>query len=376
MLSHLSLFIATRPQIEESRRRSYPEWGKGMSPEAFEERDNLLDRSEVAGNDRFTTWVLAPRDDPETLDFMCACETFRREVFVSRTDPPTPGGLETGYAIASVFTPPDKRGKGYAKHMMRLLHWIIARPDTRPSKFPEEWGEPPAQVEGFMNASVSVLYSDVGTDFYAGCGFLPGTRDGWIVAPRAATIWKVSAGSETHHDAWRWLSKEELDVFWEKDSEIIAREMKEHGLKGQDAAFSFTPRHGVAAFQPLRIQQFIEEEGPIPTFYGVTLKSQEETLAYASWTFQFPSFSKLIITRLRVPGHLFGELISAIMGYCKERGMEEIEVWNLQEDLVSQAASMGATTADMENHLPSVKWYSLSPSECVEWMNNEKFSWC
>lgn len=60
MLSQLSLFVATRPQIEESRRRSYPEWGKGMTLEAFEERDNLLDRSEVAADNRFTTWS-APR---------------------------------------------------------------------------------------------------------------------------------------------------------------------------------------------------------------------------------------------------------------------------------------------------------------------------
>jgi hypothetical protein len=125
---------------------------------------------------------------------------FRREVFVSRSDPPTSGGLETGYGIASVFTPPDKSGKGYAKHMMRLLHWVLARPDARASQFPEAWGEAPASVEGFMNASVSVLYSDVGTDFYASCGFLPGTHDGWTVAPRAATSWKVSAGSQTRLD--------------------------------------------------------------------------------------------------------------------------------------------------------------------------------
>ncbi|KAH6899564.1 hypothetical protein BKA70DRAFT_1115409 [Coprinopsis sp. MPI-PUGE-AT-0042] len=375
MLSHLSLFVATRPQIEESRRRSYLEWGKGMAPEDYEELANRLDRSEVAAEDRFTTWVLAPRDDPETLDFMCACETYRREIFVSRTHPSNIRGLETGYAIDSVFTPPDKRGKGYAKHMMRLLHWVIARPNARPSKFPEEWGQPPIKVKGFANASVSVLYSDVGADFYASCGFLPGSQDGWSVAPRAATIWKIGAGSQACRPSQR-LGKEEvneeLNAFWERDSEIIACDLKKYELKGKDAAFSFTPRNGLGAFHPLRIEQFIDEKGPTPTYYGVALQSQDERLAYASWTFQFPCFTKLIITRLRVPAHLFRELISAIMGHCKQRRVEEIEVWNLSEEFVGQAASMGAVTADMENHLPSVKWYSSRPKERVEWVNNEK----
>lgn len=294
---------------------------------------------------------------------------FRREVFVSRTEPPT-HGVETGYGIASVFTPPEKRGKGYAKHMMRLLHWVIAKPDARPSKFPEAWGEPPAKVEGFMNASLSVLYSDVGTDFYASCGFLPGTHDGWNVAPRASTCWKVSVESGAQRE-WKWLGQYDLDAYWQKDSEEIAGEMKELDLKGKDAAFSFTPRHGVGVFHPLRVQQFIEEAGPMSTFYGVALKSLEGTLAYASWTFEFPSFKKLVITRLRVPLNLLEELISVIMGYCKERGMEEIEVWNLPKELVSRAASMGATTSDMKDHLPSLKWYS-STDESVEWVNNEK----
>ncbi|KAH6915165.1 hypothetical protein BKA70DRAFT_568086 [Coprinopsis sp. MPI-PUGE-AT-0042] len=373
MLSDLSLFVATRLQIEESRRRSYPQWGRGMSPEAWAERHERIDKAAVAAEDRLTTWVLAPRDDPETLDFMCACKTFRREVFVTRSDSST---VEVGYGIASVFTPPENRGKGYAKHMTRLLHWVLAKPDTRPSKFPVEWGEPPVQVEGFMNGSVSVLYSDVGTEFYLACGFLPGSHDGWRVAPRAATIWKVSGGSPSQViQQQQCLGIEELEGFWERDSAIIEQEMKDHRHQDSDAAFSFAPRSGLAAFHPLRLQNFIEDKGPKPTFYGVALQSEEE-LAYASWTFEFSSFTKLIITRVRVPKAKFKELMSAIMDYCEQQEIEEIEAWNLSDELVQEAGSMGATTADLEDHLPSVKWYTSRPNERVKWVNNEKFCWC
>ena len=33
------------------------EWGRGMSFEAFTERDNMVDRATVAANNRFTTWL-------------------------------------------------------------------------------------------------------------------------------------------------------------------------------------------------------------------------------------------------------------------------------------------------------------------------------
>lgn len=81
------------------------------------------------------------------------------------------------YGIASVFTHIQERGKGYAKHMMRLLHWAIA-PHALLPPFPEVWGAPPNSVG---NARFSVLYSDVGENFYLQCS--PGDdRDkGWVV---------------------------------------------------------------------------------------------------------------------------------------------------------------------------------------------------
>lgn len=253
--------------------------------------------------------------------------------------------------------------------MLRLLHWVLAPRDTRPAQFPtEEWGAPPKDVEGFANARVSVLYSDVGHAFYTACGLLPGTLDGWMPAPRAATIWRglgdVPKAEPTRE--WRWLKNEEVDAFWEKDSLLIGKEME--GKGGE--AFSFTPRRGVGAFHPLRIELFLKEQGRDFDCYGIASGSNND-LAYASWTCVFPGWKRLLITRLRVPPGLFNELMSAIMGFCKSQGLEEIEVWNLPQELVEPAASLGGATADMNDHLPMVKWYSSSNE--VEWVNNEKW---
>lgn len=91
-LAELSLFPANRQQTIESRRRTHPQWSRGLSMEVYLRRDERLDELEHAKDGRMTTWcvllpffrsiqsdsrsrVLAPRDDPQTLDFLCACET-------------------------------------------------------------------------------------------------------------------------------------------------------------------------------------------------------------------------------------------------------------------------------------------------------------
>ena len=58
--------------------------------------------------------------------------------------------------------------------MTRLLHWAL-RPRSRHDAFPtSQWGAPPdagtLKKLGLANAALSVLYSDVGPEFYRACG--------------------------------------------------------------------------------------------------------------------------------------------------------------------------------------------------------------
>lgn len=114
-LSSLSLFPATPEQVIESRRRT-------LSLEEYLHRDAISDRQEHARDGRLITWVLAPRNDPTTLDFVPSCETFRREGLVWRRSSSAGGESVTVperlgvtcYGIASVLTPSSLWGKGYA----------------------------------------------------------------------------------------------------------------------------------------------------------------------------------------------------------------------------------------------------------------------
>jgi hypothetical protein len=131
------------------------------------------------------------------------------------------------YAVAAVFCPSKYRGTGYGRHLMRLLHYVLAPPEYLPP-FPAEWGAPPA-VQGFRDARFSVLYSALGERYYAECRKGAGTDSqlGWVRQKATLRTWTVpaqgDAGDDKLGDGWTWMNPKQL-----KSLEPLAvREMRE-----------------------------------------------------------------------------------------------------------------------------------------------------
>lgn len=147
--------------------------------------------------------------------------------------PGTSSPVDTiSYGIASVFTEPKHRCKGYATHMVRLLHYVLASPEHLPP-FPAVWGAPPA-VDGFRNARFSSLYSGVGPTFYAKAlkGEGEGAEPGWIADRHLHRIWQVPAehlDGEDQQEGWRWLSLEQVGMLADEVSEHLRVELKNRG---------------------------------------------------------------------------------------------------------------------------------------------------
>ncbi|RDB20810.1 Lysine acetyltransferase [Hypsizygus marmoreus] len=389
-LSTLSLYAATAEQVAESRRRTYLQWGKRMTLEEYLARDAFMDTFEHARDGRLVTWVLAARDQPTSLDFMCSCETYRREGLVwdpSRNNVPKEVPCN---GIASVFTPPPNRGKGYAKHMMRLLHWVIADLSRLPA-FPEAWGAPPPQVPHAGGGWFSVLYSDVGKEFYSQCGPVP-EQEGWIVIDAFSTTFDIatqppSTDAESESSGrWVWLDEEGALELWERDSERT-RNSTDVPKSGQ-ISLSFLPRQGVAAFQHRRNQSRLGSLNPHVEHWAVisssakgaasTPISLDDDTAYASWMMETPlvGAKTLIITRLNSRPEHFPELLDKVVTVARKHGMEKIEIYNLPANLQATAVSFGGTTFERNEHLSALKWYGAEDTREVAWVLNERYCWC
>ncbi|KAG8910878.1 hypothetical protein FRC01_006073 [Tulasnella sp. 417] len=385
-LNQLTIKQATPSQIEFSRRLTWMEWNRGRSVEEYLSYSAKLDECSFSISSRYLTWVLVPRDEPDTLDFLSSCETYRRNILIKHES----GVKETaGYGIASVFTRPDFRGNGYASHMMRLLHWAFAPHELLP-RFPHEvWGTPPSQNLG--DAAVSVLYSDVG-GFYERCGPTPETT-GWISAERKSTVWPVNREDVLSQLAQvRWLDEPSLMRLLPQDDRLIASDI----VFKKEPRFTFLPGDSQVEFQTKRyLLSLGDTELESPKVFGVSVpeassraldpklageEEQESTLAYAAWTFELkPQPSRLIICRLRATPESFPTILSAALSEARKVGVEIVEVWNLPGEFEKVVEQTGGKTFEREDHWPCMAWYgsnetpnSVDWKRIIKWDNNEK----
>lgn len=270
----------------------------------------------------------------------------------------------SGYGIASVYTQPHLRKKGYASHMMRLLHYVIAAPELLPT-FPESWGLPPKASSETANGIVSVLYSDVGEEFYAKCGMTLGGV-GWRPDSTRTTVWEVSgSGPNTDLGEVEWLNELSMQKVLEEEEPLIFQEI---ARVGGGTRFSFLPADHQVEFQVERSK--LTPGLPLDKQAKWGAKCSNAGSDFATWTYEArPAPSRLILTRLRASVATLEILIAAAIKAAEEQGMETVEVWGFPEELVQAAQDLGGKTFSRGEHIPSVRWYRKGD---VKWVYNEK----
>jgi hypothetical protein len=296
-----------------------------------------------------------------------------------------------------VFTPKEKRGKGYAKHMMRLLHWVIADESLLPKQFPVEWGPPPPRVEHAGKGLFSVLWSDV-SDFYYQCGPAPDQK-GWVVVSPKSTTWNVDSAAVAQAGLaaqCHWLNRTGVSILWEKDAVKIKSSAGFHSKAR--VSFTFLPHNGVAAFQYRRIEFLlkkleVQEFGVVIGDYQLSNGRLSDKTAFASWVMEEPSEEPvdlaglkttpddktLLITRLESRVEDFEILFKAIVIVAKKYGMKKIETYNLTPELHELATTLGGEHEMRKAHLSAVKWYGPErvkgegETSEVAWLYNERY---
>lgn len=303
-----------------------------------------------------------------------------------------PGSAEvqevTCYGVACVYTPPHKRGKGYASHMMRLLHWVTSGRTSEYNlpQFPVEWGAPPPEVAEAGNGMFSILYSDLGENFYKQAG--PGIEKagGWEARDPISTIWNIPQKVEVQHGTadseWSWLKHGDLDAFWVKDVQFIRRTMEDLPESSPDyhterpkAFATYLPDEGVGSFHIFR-SMFAAENIVSMDVWGVVKKTTGTNVdqpTYATWSIDVrPLPPTLIVTRVSATESEFPDLLRQIHEAARKSGIGKMEIWNIPKHLLKAAAETGGQTIERKEHLPSIKWYGTGKTADIEWVLNEK----
>jgi hypothetical protein len=262
--------------------------------------------------------------------------------------------------------------------MMRLLHWVMSNKAFRLSRtFPTAWGAPPTIPDGLGDGVFSVLYSDVGSKFYAECGESDAPGAGWQVSELVSSIVPVPASASTDDAAeWQTLDPLQCEATWKEDIGLMKKDVQRLARhRAGQTIIATLPTHGVAGEQLFRTMDPTTGELPSEK-WGLRLKGQStSTPTFATWAWEFRVTPKsMVVTRLRAPdAPHFERLLRQLVGAAAGAGVEEVEIWNVPEGFRQSVTVAGGKTLECQDHLPSIKYYGgTTNDERVHFAFNEK----
>ncbi|EFW18419.1 hypothetical protein D8B26_005204 [Coccidioides posadasii str. Silveira] len=131
-------------------------WKDALTVPQFIEGCAYVTTLPLAKNKGMTQWILVDKTlPPGRRQILASCESVRKRSLTSDANGNVTETITHG--VASVYCNPRYRRRGYASRMLTELGKVLAT-----------W-----QVEGFTKVAASVLFSDIGSKFYAAVGWQP-----------------------------------------------------------------------------------------------------------------------------------------------------------------------------------------------------------
>ena len=300
-----------------------------------------------------TFWILI--DTPDTSP-LCACETFNRKKGLIKL-PGTPAAEVPVIGVASVFTPSHNRGKGYAGVMMQLLSKRLR------------------EITG--GQGISVLYSDIGPQFYDKNGGWKSV-DAFELELKAS---KVFHGIENSTSILLEHAKEAI----ERDVRRLREEFATMG-DCEATVVQLIPQYGELEWAHIRgkhaAERFKVEVGDI---VGVEVSTpRDEDWGYILWFHEFKE-SSLTVLRLREPASdssLLG-LLQAALDEARRCQLPKITIWTSSQRLETLT---GCQINRRTSSLPALLLLGAgertdsddpgSETRKLVWRNIEKLGWC
>ena len=354
------------------------EWRGPLTMEQYLDREESLKKQDLTKDGHLTAWILTSTALPKNMDgsrpILAACESMLKHAYIARD-----GQLHKvlAHGVASVYTRPEYRGKGYAGRMMNEL-----------GKALRSWQHDPRE-EHF-----SVLFSDIGSQYYP--------RFGWKVFPSTHILLKpLSIAISKKIKAA--LSLPEVEDIRAKDLPSLPTVSHvEHELRSKSKA---NP-----AVSHLAIRPDLEHLGwhharedvqcrilgdPYPAIKGAISTPRGLALIWNRVFSNNPQENHLVVLKTVIPAALETEpdsVVEKTLAALLLRAQEEAAAWNMHmgveiwspDKYVMGAANLlqqtqGAKQVELitrdKEHVCCLRWDEKEDEEVV-WVANERYEWC
>ncbi|KAG9515945.1 hypothetical protein KCU93_g9305, partial [Aureobasidium melanogenum] len=379
--SDVELTQPTHEEAIQQTRLNSTEWKGPLSLDVYLGREEHLGKQKLIRDGGLTSWALVTKDgNPRAV--LSSCETIRKKALVAQN-----GQVKEVicHGVASVFCPPEYRGKGYAGRMIKDLGEKL-----------HNW-----QTDGH-DCLFSVLYSDIGKQFYA--------SHQWKPFPSAHV--SLPPASHSKHDSLpevKFIYASDLAELCDTDLELVRKKLTNVASSGKTFA-SIIPDVETLSWHHAR-EEYVANElyGKSPEVKGAIVGSEKGKRVWCVWMRTWynsdPQITKdntMNILRLVVEDPEYTDLsaasdedverakgtyvtaaivslLAAAQADASEWHMGSVDVWNPSASTLAAAKQLdaGAQVVHREkDSIASLRWYGEGSVDDVQWLDNEKYAWC
>ncbi|EQC30250.1 hypothetical protein SDRG_12100 [Saprolegnia diclina VS20] len=301
-------------------------------------------------------YVFIPKNDPDTLDIRGYLEIFQRRAVLRPHDASPPISFDA-YSVASVFTPEGYRKQGLGSAMLAaFLQRMAAMTDSSSGKT--------------LPYLVSNLYSDVGTSFYAKCG--------WNLVASDEILLPVASTSLPVHDASLVLMTSLAAL---EPIAVLDRAAMMANLRPGEVGFLLTTdciefyhvKHRYCGVHRHHMTT-------LPTNYGVYLHENGVVRGYVIWTYNFEerTLDVLKFRALDDATDVFAAFAPTLHAEAAAWGLDHICLWPTKDMALPESIRALARPRDDSLSMLLVQANHANPEgdtsvETFQWVADELY---
>lgn len=374
----ITLERANVTEYEHTWRLNATEWKGFLSEPSYLDRELYLINADLTRDYGSTGWILVSSDLPPNPDgsrpILASCETTRKNAYVAQN-----GKVDKtiSHGIGSVHCRPEYRGKGYGVRMIQELGKKL---------------ESYQQLKG-NKGKFSVLYSDIGTKYYAKHGWYPFSSTHISLKP-------ISNAGEYHQRHARItplrklqdLKTEDIDRLSPSFCTTLEAKLTELSNTNTSKTYvAFKPEYAQFQWHFMREEFLAEYLGREPPIVKGAMDFQ--TGIALIWTRTYAADSSewhLSVLYVHIPHRnidsdetraALSALLLRAQWEAKQWDMADgVELWDPSEDTMKAAEAIAyghdvSIIVRDQEHICSLKWNGLETDD-VQWVANERFPWC
>lgn len=337
---------ATPEQRELTWRINHATWANTIPIEEYIRGQGLLAATPHATSRTggTTCWVMHRKGDP--LDIVAAVNSIGKQALVRDEN-----GLRPvrAYGVGGVHTAPEYRKQGMAGHMLRLLQEAMD-----------------------ADGEFSVLYSDIGTEYYG--------KFGWSAYPSLQVSVYLEGNKPDKPEGVKFLTRGEMERFCERDVAEQRQTMESLPDDGRTHV-AFLPSFEQLDWQFTRDALVASAKGgPEPENYGA---ATEDDSSWVYWHHDLGADMLVIHRVVATSPEAVRDLLRAAVAEAGQWGLGRVVSWNpvgVVEDgarlLAEEGESVRVRFENREDsRRPCLRWKGGAGGDVV-WEDNYYYAWC